>query len=144
MFVVDTNIFLYAVNAAAPEHRRSAAFVEWCRGQVGVWFTTWGVVYEFLRVSTHPRVFERPLSASQAWGYLDALIESSHLELLAPGPRHAEVLREVVGEVPGIAGNLLHNVATAAIMREHGVRRIYTRDVDFHRLPFIEPVDPLR
>lgn len=28
-------------------------------------------------------------------------------------------------------------------MREHGVRRIYTRDTDFHRFRFIEPLDPL-
>jgi predicted nucleic acid-binding protein len=29
-------------------------------------------------------------------------------------------------------------------MREHGVRRIYTRDTDFHRFPFIEVADPLQ
>ena len=29
-------------------------------------------------------------------------------------------------------------------MREHGIRRIYTRDVDFHRFPFLEVVDPAR
>ena len=28
-------------------------------------------------------------------------------------------------------------------MREHGSRRIGTRDTDFHRFPFLEPVDPL-
>jgi hypothetical protein len=28
-------------------------------------------------------------------------------------------------------------------MREHGIRRIITRDTDFHRFPFLEPVDPL-
>jgi predicted nucleic acid-binding protein len=28
-------------------------------------------------------------------------------------------------------------------MREHGVRRTYTRDTDFHRFPVLEPVDPL-
>ena len=33
---------------------------------------------------------------------------------------------------------------TAVLMREHGVRRIYTRDTDFHRFPFIEVVDPLQ
>jgi len=27
-------------------------------------------------------------------------------------------------------------------MREHGIRRIYTRDTDFHRFPFLEPIDP--
>lgn len=28
-------------------------------------------------------------------------------------------------------------------MREHGLRRIYTRDADFHRFPFLEVVDPV-
>jgi hypothetical protein len=28
-------------------------------------------------------------------------------------------------------------------MREHGIRRIYTRDLDFQRFPFIEVLDPL-
>jgi predicted nucleic acid-binding protein len=28
-------------------------------------------------------------------------------------------------------------------MREHGIRRLYTRDTDFHRFPFIEVLDPL-
>jgi CubicO group peptidase (beta-lactamase class C family) len=31
---------------------------------------------------------------------------------------------------------------TAVLMREHGIRRIYTRDTDFHRFPFLEPIDP--
>jgi predicted nucleic acid-binding protein len=29
-------------------------------------------------------------------------------------------------------------------MREHGIGRIYTRDTDFHRFPFVEVVDPLQ
>jgi predicted nucleic acid-binding protein len=28
-------------------------------------------------------------------------------------------------------------------MREHGVGRIYTRDTDFHRFPFLQPIDPV-
>ena len=44
---------------------------------------------------------------------------------------------------PQLAGNLAHDAHTAALMREHGIRRIYTRDTDFHRFPFLEPVDPL-
>jgi predicted nucleic acid-binding protein len=30
-----------------------------------------------------------------------------------------------------------------ALMREHGVRMLYTRDTDFHRFPGIEVRDPL-
>jgi predicted nucleic acid-binding protein len=28
-------------------------------------------------------------------------------------------------------------------MREHGIRRICTRDTDFHRFPFLEAIDPM-
>ena len=36
-----------------------------------------------------------------------------------------------------------HDAETAVLMREHGIRRICTRDTDFHRFSFIEVVDPL-
>ncbi len=36
-----------------------------------------------------------------------------------------------------------HDLHTAALMREHGISRICTRDYDFHRFPFISVFDPL-
>jgi predicted nucleic acid-binding protein len=57
--------------------------------------------------------------------------------------RHAEVAAEVWKEVPALRGNVLHDAHTAILMREHGIRRIYTRDMDFHSFPFLEVVDPL-
>ena len=49
---------------------------------------------------------------------------------------------EVIKEVPHLSGNLMHDAQTAVLMREHGIKTIYTRDTDFHRFPFLEPVDP--
>jgi predicted nucleic acid-binding protein len=49
----------------------------------------------------------------------------------------------VIAELPWLAGNLLHDAHTAILMREHGIRRICTRDTDFHRFAFLEVVDPL-
>ena len=63
--------------------------------------------------------------------------------MLSPTNRHGSVLAEVLGEVPLLAGNLMHDTETAVLMREHGIRRICTRDTDFHRFPFVEPIDPL-
>jgi predicted nucleic acid-binding protein len=63
--------------------------------------------------------------------------------MLVPTERHAGVLAEVLAEVPGVAGNLWHDAHTAVLMREHGIRRVCTRDIDFHRFPFLEPIDPL-
>jgi predicted nucleic acid-binding protein len=44
---------------------------------------------------------------------------------------------------PGVHGNLVHDAHIAAVLAEHGVRRIYTRDQDFRRFPGLEVVDPL-
>lgn len=39
-------------------------------------------------------------------------------------------------------GNDVPDAHVAALMRQHGVRIIYTRDRDFRRFPDIEPRDP--
>jgi uncharacterized protein len=60
-----------------------------------------------------------------------------------PTMRHAAVVTELIGLVPELHGNRMHDATAAALMREHGIRRIYTRDTDFHRFREIEPIDPL-
>lgn len=75
--------------------------------------------------------------------FLDALHASRGLSILTATERHHAVQREVMSAVPGLAGNLWHDAETAVLMREHGIRRICTRDTDFHRFPFLEPIDPL-
>lgn len=142
MLVVDTNILVYAADADSPSHASSRGWLERQRGRPDAWYTTWPILYEFLRVTTHPRVMKRPWSASQAWAFVSALLGSPGLGVLVPTQRHADVAEQVIGELPHLAGNLLHDTHTAVLMREHGIRRICTRDMDFHRFSFLEVVDP--
>jgi predicted nucleic acid-binding protein len=95
-----------------------------------------------MRVVTHPRVLQRPWSAQKAWAYVAALLDSPGLGVLVATLRHRDVAEQVLAELPSLAGNILHDAHTAILMREHGVRRICTRDVDFHRFPFVEVVEP--
>jgi toxin-antitoxin system PIN domain toxin len=143
VFVVDTNVLVYAADVRAAEHKRCRELLEKWRLGSGAWYLTWGICYEFLRIVTHPRVFRRAWSSGQAWDFLARIQESPGLGILVPGERHGQVLAEVIEQVPQLAGNVLHDAETAVLMREHGVRRICTRDTDFHRFPFVEPVDPL-
>jgi predicted nucleic acid-binding protein len=85
---------------------------------------------------------KRPWSAPQAWAFVSALLGSPGLGVLVPTQRHADVAEQVIGELPRLAGNLLHDTHTAVLMREHGIRRICTRDMDFHRFTFLEVVEP--
>ncbi|HEY6506734.1 MAG TPA: TA system VapC family ribonuclease toxin [Vicinamibacterales bacterium] len=143
MFVADTNVLVYAADESVPEHERCRSLVEGWRRRNGAWYLTWGICYEFLRVVTHARVLRHPWTMDHAVRFLLALQESPGLGLLVPTERHALVLAEVVADVPGLSGNIVHDAQTAVLMREHGIRRICTRDTDFHRFPFLEPVDPL-
>jgi toxin-antitoxin system PIN domain toxin len=143
VFVVDTNILIYAADQDSIFHDRCYELLEEWRHQASAWYVTWGVLYEFLRVTTHPRVFRTPWSASQAWSFIEALEASPFLGILIATERHADVVSEVIRELPHLSGNLMHDLQTAALMREHGIKRIYTRDTDFHRFPFLEPIDPV-
>lgn len=143
MFVVDTNLLVYGANDELPEHERCRRLLlEW-RGGRERWYLTWGVIYEFLRVSTHPDVMGRPFSLGEAWAFVQAILSSPPVGILLETERHGRILREVASLVPAISGNLVFDAHTAILMKEHGIRRIYTRDAHFRRFPFLEVINPL-
>lgn len=142
MLVVDTNVLVYAANASSPFHPACRQALEgWRRGR-GAWYATWAILHEFLRVTTHPRVLSPAWSAGQAWSFVESLLASPGFGVLVATARHAAVVAEVLREVPHLSGNLVHDAHTAVLMREHGIRRVYTRDTAFHRFPWAEVVDP--
>ena len=143
MFAVDTNVLVYAANEDCPEHERCTRLLEEWREGALPWFLTWGIVYEFLRVSTHSRVFENPWEPDKAWEFVTSLLSSPGAGVLAPTDRHLAVVSRTLSEIPPVRGNLWHDFHVAVLLREHGIRRIYTRDSDFHRFPFLEVLDPL-
>ena len=78
-----------------------------------------------------------------AWGFLEFLLESPSFSILTHTERHAEVLIQTAIELPDVRGSLAHDLHTAVLMREHGIRPIYTRDSDFLQFPFLTVVDPV-
>ena len=144
MLAVDTNVLVYAADADSPLHAPCRTWLERQRRRPDAWYTTWPILYEFLRVTTHPRVMRRPWTAGAAWNFVATLLASPGLEVLVPTKRHAAVAADVVAECPHLAGNLFHDAHTAILLREHGIARICTRDTDFNRFAFLEVVDPAR
>jgi uncharacterized protein len=52
-----------------------------------------------------------------------------------------DVYREVSGSFP-VRGNLVPDAHRAAILKQHGVRTLYTRDADFRKFAFLDARDP--
>ena len=74
-FLIDTNILLYAANTDCEEHLAARGFLQQHLAEATPMCLTWGIVYEFLRVSTHARVFSPPLRSREALQFLDVLFE---------------------------------------------------------------------
>jgi len=144
VFLVDTNLLVYAANADSAFHAKASTWLEHQRSRPDAWYITWPIVFEFLRVITHTRALPRPWTLVKAWSFVSTLLASPGLSVLVATERHPQIAAAVFAELPFLAGNPLHDAHTAILMREHGIRRICTRDTDFHRFPFLEVVDPLR
>lgn len=144
MLVFDTNVLIYAADESSEFHHPCRQHIEEARRDSVPAFLTWNICYEFLRVTTHHRVPRSPLGSRQAWGFIERLLASPGFFLLAATERHQAVLAQTLDELPDVSGNLIFDLHTAVLMREHGVSRVCTRDTAFHRFPFLTVIDPLR
>lgn len=142
--VIDTNVLLYGANADAPEHAAAYRFLERIGATADPWYLTDGIAYEFFRVATHPKVFPQPLSWRDALAFVGPLLEADNVHVLRTTDEHWMILDAVLGTLTHPSGNLFFDVRTVVLMREHGIRRIYTTDTDFLQFDGIDVHDPLR
>ena len=85
-----------------------------------------------------------PRQVNEAWAFLSSLLATPNCAVLIATPRHAEIAERVIDDHAAVLrGSILHDAHTVVLMREHGVRRIATRDAAFHRFSSIEVIDPL-
>ena len=142
--VIDTNVLLYAVNRGCPEHEFCVNFLRETVAAGDTCFVPENIIYEFLRVATHPRVFPQPLRALEAFDFLDALFSVRNFQILGATDKHWESLRGLVRELGEPSGNFFFDVHTAALMREHGIRRIASADNDFAKFSGLDVANPIR
>ena len=74
MLVFDTNMFVHAANWDSAFHRACHQELDKARRDPSPAFLTWSICYEFLRVSTHPRVLQSPWGACDAGRLLSTLL----------------------------------------------------------------------
>ncbi len=93
-------------------------------------------------MATHPSIFARPLSHDEAAGNVEALLALPHLRALGEEENFWDAYRAVAREVP-TRGNLVPDAHLATVLRQHGVRTLYTHDRDFLKFGFLDVRDPL-
>lgn len=145
MYVVDTNVLIYAANSAAPQHRATNDWLTAAlRGGETVGFP-WVSLLGFIRIVTSPRVMPRPVAVSDALTAVDLWVSRPNAVLLEPGPRHLALLAGLL-TASGTGGNLTTDAHIAALALD--IRGcVVTHDRGFSRfgveilVPGAAPVD---
>jgi len=139
--IVDANLLLYSVDVDSPHHGRA---VEWLSSvltgevRVGLPVQTVGA---FVRIVTHPRAAQRPLTVEQAWEVVDGWLASPVAWVPAASVRTLRITRDLMVR-HHLGSGMATDTQLAALALEHGVP-VVSADSDFARFPEVTWINPV-
>ncbi|HEV2382015.1 MAG TPA: type II toxin-antitoxin system VapC family toxin [Terriglobia bacterium] len=141
MTLIDANLLLYAYVPSSKHHEAVRAWLEAKFSESEPVGLPWVVLLAFMRISTNPRILERPLSIEEANQIVSAWLARTNVIVLNPGDSHWEILQNLLAEGQAI-GPLVTDAHLAALALEHGAT-LATADRDFARFPGVKLLNPL-
>lgn len=138
---LDTNVLVYASDESSSLHERAIGLLETLAAGPDLFYLFWPVALGYLRISTHPAIFRKPLSAAEAMANVDELVSRPHVRTGGEADGFWDAYRGVTRGVP-VRGNLVPDAHVVALMRQHGVSTIWSHDRDFLKFPGISVRDP--
>ncbi len=138
---IDANVLLYASDGQSPRHRSARDLLERLAAGPDIVYLFWPVAMAYLRIATHPGIFEHPLDPEVTRSNLAALLGRAHVRCPGESDGFWRVYEETVGS-DVIRGNLVADAHIVALMRQHGVGVIWTADRDFRRFSGVTAPDP--
>ena len=141
MILVDVNVLVYAHRTDVPRHD---AYRNWLEALINgnqAYGVSDMVLSGFLRVITHPRVFNPPSDLATGLVFADTVRSQPNAVLIAPGQKHWDIFRSLC-ETTNAKGNLIPDAYLAALAIESGSEWI-TTDRDYSRFPGLKWRHPL-
>lgn len=142
MMALDVNVLVYAHREDVKDHR---AYRDWLESVINS-NTAYGfselVLSGFIRVATHPRVFETPSSLEVAIAFAEQLRTAEHAVCLAPGRNHWPLFLKCARSISA-RGNEIPDAYHAALALEWDCDWL-TTDKGFRRFKGLRVRHPLR
>ena len=140
--LVDANLVMWAHHGQLPQHEQARAWWAQTVTESPLVGIPWPTIVAFLRLSTHPRILERPLDTRTAWDVVAAWLARPNVRCPSPTERHAELLRRLLLEGTA-SGNHVPDAHLAALAIEWGLE-LQSADADFARYPGLRWRNPLQ
>ena len=142
MILPDVNLLLFAINSACPDHGKALA---WWKGllagneRIGILPV---VAFAFVRLSTNRKVFPKPLSVADAFGYLENWLQFPNVFWVGTEVEDLAVAKKLLLSA-GTGANLVTDAQIAAVALRLKAK-VHTADADFSRFPTVKWVIPLQ
>jgi uncharacterized protein len=140
-YSLDVNVLLYASNRSSGRYAAARRFLDSCAAGPEILCLAWPVLTAYLRIATHPRIFQHPLAPEEAFGNVSSLLALPHVRSIAEQEGFLDAYRHVAGSLV-VRGNLVPDAHLAAILFQHGVRTLYSGDRDFRKFEVLDVRDP--
>lgn len=141
MILPDVNVLVYAHREDAPNHPAYRNWLQTVISSSPAYGMAELVLSGFLRVVTHPRIFDPPSTMEQALAFVSDVCNQPNCVLIRPGPRHWGIFEELCRST-NVKGNLVPDAYLAALAIESGSEWI-TTDRDYSRFPQLSWRHPL-
>lgn len=138
---LDANLLLYVSDESSERHEQARGTLRRLVAGPELLYVFWPTVMAYLRIATHPSLFASPLTPVVATANVAQLLASPTVQTAGEQPRFWELFREVSSDADA-RGNLVPDAHLVSLMRQNGVRTIWTHDRDFRRFSGIEVRDP--
>jgi toxin-antitoxin system PIN domain toxin len=125
MILPDVNVLVHAFREDSPRHRELRPWLEGIVLSESSFGLSELVLSGFLRVVTHPRVFDPPTPLDNALAFVETLRDLPNCVLLAPGARHWSIFRRLCHESDA-KGNRIPDAYLAALAIESGSEWVTT------------------
>lgn len=141
MILPDINLLLYAYDSKSLYHAKAVEWWQRClSGSEPVGLAS-VVLFGFLRIATNGRVFQEPMTPSEAAGHIRSWLAQPIAQVLEPQTDHIGRVLQIL-ETLGTAGNLVTDAQIAALAIEYEAE-LHTADADFLRIPGVHWLNPI-
>ena len=142
MILVDANLLVYAKVRSFPQHTAAHTWLLSALAGPARVGLPWESLLAFARLTTNPRIFERPLSSTVAWDQVEAWLATPSVWVPVASERHAAVLNRLMRATAATA-KTVPDAHLAALAIDHALE-LATTDHGFGRFPGLKWRDPLR
>ena len=141
MILLDVNVWVYAHREDVPKHAQYKRFVETVFENNRSFGVSTLVMSGFLRIVTHPKVFDPPTPLEIALQFTETITNHPDAVIIFPGSRHWGIFTDLCRKIDA-KGNLIPDAYFAALAIESGNTWV-TTDRNFSRFPELDWKHPL-